>query len=293
MNTDIRISVSFRNHRKRKRLKMVLGEGATDYLLDLWIGTAMNRPSGRLEGFDKTDIAIEAGWEGDPNVFCEALVECGFLDIEGDGVYCLHDWEDHQPYVMGSEERSEKARNAARVRWGAKTDTRSNATSIPVACNEDAQGNAPSPSPSPSPDPDPDPDPNQKHKAYVGQKSADAPAVLGQKGEKQPQKPALVQFTAVVDLWNSILAPWGVPKVQELTSKRRAAIRKLWKDRPSGDFRVIETWEAFFSYCAKSKSLVTAGWFGFDWALNEGNLLKIVEGNYHGGRDKQWSNRRE
>lgn len=117
MNTDIRISVSFKNHRKRKRLKLLLGEGATDYLLDLWIATAMNHPSGFLDGMDEIDIALEAGWDGDALEFCNALMECRFLEKDDSGVYFLHDWDDHQPHVVDSEERSERSRNAVNTRW--------------------------------------------------------------------------------------------------------------------------------------------------------------------------------
>ena len=35
MNSDIRLAVSFRGHRKRKRLRLLLGPGSTDYLIDL------------------------------------------------------------------------------------------------------------------------------------------------------------------------------------------------------------------------------------------------------------------
>lgn len=61
MNSDIRLAVSFRGHRKRKRLRLLLGPGSTDYLIDLWIATAMNHPNGILQGMDETDIALEAG----------------------------------------------------------------------------------------------------------------------------------------------------------------------------------------------------------------------------------------
>lgn len=66
MNTDIRIAVSFCNHRKRRKLKLVIGDNSTDYLIDLWLSTAMNHPDGRLIGMDETDIALAAGWDKDP-----------------------------------------------------------------------------------------------------------------------------------------------------------------------------------------------------------------------------------
>ena len=118
MNSDIRLAVSFRGHRKRKRLRLLLGPGSTDYLIDLWIATAMNHPNGILQGMDETDIALEAGWEGeDSHKLVSALVECGFLEKNENGVYSLHDWEDHQAYVIHAERRKAQARNAAAARW--------------------------------------------------------------------------------------------------------------------------------------------------------------------------------
>jgi hypothetical protein len=89
MNTGIKIAVSFRGHRKRKKLRMLLGPDSTDYLLDLWLSTAMNYPSGLLAGMDEIDIALEAGWEGEAEKFVSALVNCGFLDRREDGIYFL------------------------------------------------------------------------------------------------------------------------------------------------------------------------------------------------------------
>ncbi|MHC1788971.1 hypothetical protein [Solidesulfovibrio sp.] len=148
MNTDIRIAVSFKGHRKRKRLRMMLGPDSTDYLLDLWISTAMNHPDGILHGMDATDIALEAGWEDEPEKFVSALQICGFLDQDKDGVYALHDWEDHQGYAIHAEKRTEKARKAAQARWGTKEK---NAPSMPGALPQASFSNAPSPAPSPAP----------------------------------------------------------------------------------------------------------------------------------------------
>ena len=175
MNTDIRLAVSFRGHRKRKRLRLLLGPGATDYLLDLWIATAMNHPDGILSGMDETDIALEAGWEGEPQAFVAALLECRLLDKIDHG-YALHDWAEHQAYVVHAEDRKTQAKNAAAKRWAART-----APPMPTECAEHGGGiaastatadsepatgnahtkssNAPSPSPIPSPSPNPNPVP--------------------------------------------------------------------------------------------------------------------------------------
>jgi len=163
MNTDIRVAVSFRGHRKRKRLKLLIGPEATDHLLDLWLSTAMNHPTGTLVGMDATDIALEAGWPGDPAEFVNALVDCRLLDKSADGTYVLHDWADHQAYVVHADERKERARQAARKRWGSN----GNADSMPAACPEHAGGNAPSPAPSPTPSPTPRTTPSQELETVV------------------------------------------------------------------------------------------------------------------------------
>ena len=154
MNSDIRLAVSFRGHRKRKRLRLLLGSGSTDCLIDLWIATAMTHPSGVLQGMDEIDIALEAGWEGDPQHFVAALMECGFLEKSDTGAYALHDWSDHQGYVIHAERRKANARNAAAARWDARQEK-----AMQGACGQQADGNSPSPLPSPVPEPSPEPVP--------------------------------------------------------------------------------------------------------------------------------------
>jgi len=150
MNSDIRIQVSFRNHRKRKRLIRLIGIGADHYLLNLWLAASQTNPDGVLTGWDELDIAEAAEWpkEQEPNALVKALMECGspgFLE-HTDGVYQLHDWSDHQPWVVGAISRSEKAKRAAEARWMLRA-SKPDATGT----KNDARSNAPYPSPSPSP----------------------------------------------------------------------------------------------------------------------------------------------
>lgn len=116
MSSDIRIATSFKNHRKRNRLKRILGPGATDYLLDLWITVAEQRPMGVLEDWDEFDIADAAGWTGNAQEFVNALLEVKWLD-KLNGWYSIHRWKEHQSWVCGAPDRHETAMRASKARW--------------------------------------------------------------------------------------------------------------------------------------------------------------------------------
>lgn len=146
---DIRIDVSFLNHRKRKRLTQLLGPGATDYLIDLWITTSMTRPKGILHGMDEIDIALDANFPGDAHEFCRIMCEVRFLDHMDDGTYVIHDWLKHQPFVYYGDIRSERARNSVRKRYELQAEYKHPTKRIrPVK-----KTYTPNPSPIPSPTP--------------------------------------------------------------------------------------------------------------------------------------------
>ncbi len=130
MNSDIRIQTTFKGNRKRRRLSNLLQCEATGYLIDLWITIAQERPSGTLTNWDSQDVALAAGWVGDADQFVDALVQSKLLDVNGDGIYHTHDWEDNQPWISGTSDRKESARKAgiasAVSRWGKTRETENN-----------------------------------------------------------------------------------------------------------------------------------------------------------------------
>jgi hypothetical protein len=158
MTDDIRLKFSFKNHRKRKKLNRLLNlsDSGTDYLINLWISTAENHPNGLLNGMDEIDIALEAGWEGPAEEFVDALLAAGWLEQNHNGSYLLHDWDEHQSYIIHSDRRKLQAKMAAAKRYGNEglflaLKKRFDAVSMLSANSEDTNSNAPSPSPSPSP----------------------------------------------------------------------------------------------------------------------------------------------
>ena len=116
MNIDIRLSLSFFDHPKTRKLQKRCGIEAVICLQKLWLWAADQRPNGALSGLDAEDIELAADWHGEDGAFVQTLLDCRWLDEE-DGVYVLHGWEEHQGYASKSEERSEKARKAVNARW--------------------------------------------------------------------------------------------------------------------------------------------------------------------------------
>jgi len=156
MSADIRVNTDFPNHRKTKKLIQKLGYAGPTHLLFLWTAIAKSRPKGELTGMTQDDIALDGQWPGSPEVFVDALLTCGFLEMNGDGIFRLHDWETHQGFVYHSPERSQQARENVKKRWSKiRTRKKRNRTPIPTVYESYTEGNTPSPIPSPIPSPSP------------------------------------------------------------------------------------------------------------------------------------------
>lgn len=112
-NADVRLSTTLRTHPKMTKLHRRLGGPAGPLaIIYLWAFAAAEKPDGDLSGMSDEDIEIAAGWDGAPGAFVAAAAEVRFLD-GGPGEYRLHDWAEHQPWVVGAEDRSESAKWAA------------------------------------------------------------------------------------------------------------------------------------------------------------------------------------
>jgi uncharacterized phage protein (TIGR02220 family) len=154
MNTDIRLLVSFKGHRKRLRLRKMLGDRYLDYLIDLWLTVAQDRPEGVLHGWDDLDIAIASGYEGNAAALRDALLSCGFLEADANG-YKIHDWDQHQGWCSGARKRSEAARKASQKRWQNRLNNKKLCGRNASAMRSDRNRNPPSPNPNPNPYPNP------------------------------------------------------------------------------------------------------------------------------------------
>lgn len=147
MSDDIRLSTGFFTHHKTIKLERRFGLIGVKSLINLWMWTAQNRPTGILEGMTEEDLEIASAWPDVDRKLIPALVELHWLDVI-DGVYHVHGWAENQPWIIGAGARKEKARKANAKRWGSEDV-------LPQASSEDTprtpkRDSEESPSPFPS-----------------------------------------------------------------------------------------------------------------------------------------------
>jgi DnaD/phage-associated family protein len=110
-----------RDHLKTKKVARLLGVPKVQvigHLLCLWWWCQEYAQDGDLSAFDAADIAEAAEWEGDPQTFVDALLNCavkdraGFLRHDPDtGALLVNDW-----YQYGGKLFVQRAQSAERMR---------------------------------------------------------------------------------------------------------------------------------------------------------------------------------
>jgi hypothetical protein len=172
VTTDLRLSITFRDHPKVVKLHKMHGEAGISSLVTLWANVAAYRPKGILYGMDLMDVEIAARWPGENGVFILALHDLRLIDCPAcpprelwtpHGIVlpvAVHDWADHQGWLFYADERSERGRAAAAARWGKRDTANLPCESHDKECGSHEKGmqdalksDAPSPSPLPSPPP--------------------------------------------------------------------------------------------------------------------------------------------
>lgn len=112
---DLRIDAALVHHPKVKRLHRLTDGAGFFCLIALWSHARVHKPSGDLTGMTDEDIEDAAAWVGEPGVLVAALVAARWLDGPA-GARQIHDWGDHQPWAVGSPERTLQAQWAAAKR---------------------------------------------------------------------------------------------------------------------------------------------------------------------------------
>lgn len=258
MNSDIRIACTLKTDRKRLRLNLLLGvDESVGFLIDLWVTTAQSRPEGHLDGWDATDIALAAGWRGDPKKFIDALLEAKLIEQNGVGVYQLHDWAEHQPWVSGTTERREAARKAGLSSAIARANKK-------IRLNNKAKSNV------------------KATEVNGSLKTVVNPLANGMATDGQPRTNTIpIPYQEILGLYHQACP--SLPKVATLTEKRRDAIRIRYTQFPEIDkfllfFNKVESSD-FLTGRIKTKD--HPNWqCNLDWLLKSDNMVKVLEGHY-------------
>lgn len=140
MNTDIRIKVGQPDHIKTKKLIQIAGEESYRCLIRLWTKIAQDHPEGMTE-ISRNDIELIADWQGETGTLAAALVDSGYFEQCDNGLI-PHDWQEHQQWVIGAAERSERAKRNAATGWKKRRET-INAIGMPASSQHQASINAP------------------------------------------------------------------------------------------------------------------------------------------------------
>ena len=164
MANDMRLDLNFVEHPKVKRLIRKAGYESFYALIKLFSIAGKMYQNGVFKDCEIEDIEDFANWNGESGLLTSAMIEVGFLDDTEEG-YAIHDWKEHQPWIINSEARSIQAKKAVEARWNKKLKRKTNTQDADSIQGEYAQytdSNTPLPSPSPSPSPLPKPSPKKE-----------------------------------------------------------------------------------------------------------------------------------
>ncbi len=118
MNTDARLSLGFPHHQKTKKLERRFGAPGPWAFVKLILWASQNHPDGDLTGVSDEDIEIAVDWNPALGSLVVTLAEVKFLD-GAEGERRVHDWAQHNPWVVGAPMRSSKGRwNAIKGHYG-------------------------------------------------------------------------------------------------------------------------------------------------------------------------------
>jgi hypothetical protein len=192
---------TLREHPKLLRLSRLLDihrTSAAGLLHFLWWWALDHAEDGDITDYDPVDIALAAGWEGDPDVLMRALVDCGpggkdgFIAVEGERLV-LHDWWDYAGKLVDRRVKDRERKKAQREAPVTSPVSRPQEFQRTSAGSLTVQNST---------------QPNQKHKE---EKSRASRLPEGWKPKPEPelveaiggQKAAAEQFARFCDYWRS------------------------------------------------------------------------------------------
>lgn len=245
--------------------------------LHMMVQASENEPRGSIEGWDDEDVAAALDMEVED---VQAIRDA----MQGKVLYGhdLAGWAKRQPKRNDdSRERVRRHREQKAEKSGVYNDPGNADGSGCNAGNANVtQGNAP--------DTDTDAD---AEKDNPPSSDDDTPAAKA--------KQDTPNYQGIVDLYNDLLGEF-LPSVAKLNDQRKRTIKARWKQKwgEKSHGNDLDFWKRYFLHVRQSKPLTgTKDGFdwrpSFDWLLNETNMIKVIEGNFHNGDDRRADHLRE
>jgi hypothetical protein len=263
---DYRLDVGFFDHHKIKKLIRQCDYRGPVGLQRIYAHTTKHKPDGRLSGMTAEDIEIVADWDPQrPGELVKALVDLRLLDFDGE-TYTIHNWAKRNPWVVGSQARSDHARRANEARLQRKRAAQSpdeQYSNEKGAVLGAETGNAPLLSESES-DSSPKHDPNPEEKPL--------PLVLNGNGIGNSQKAE----EKIVQTWNALGSPFS--RIKKLTPDRKQHLSARLKEHGLAECEqaLQAIHDAAFCRGENDRRWVA----DFDWFLKPGTIVKVLEGKY-------------
>jgi len=111
----IRVENNLVDHPKVFALAATLKDpNAGWYVIRMWSWTSRYAARGRLADGARTALETACGWRGQSGALVTALIDCGFLDVEQDGLE-VHDWWDMQGQAVEKAEKDAERKRQRRA----------------------------------------------------------------------------------------------------------------------------------------------------------------------------------
>lgn len=242
--------------------------------MHMMVQASENDPRGSIEGWDDEDVAAALDIDVESVEAIRKAMQGKVLD--GDK---LRGWDKRQPNREDNSRERVRRHREKKAEESKKCNGEGNDSEAEeTACNADVtQGNAPEKSR------------EDKSKDNPPSSDDDLPSQNVTRAPKKPE-PA---YSEIINLYNDLLGDF-LPQVVKPNDKRKRLMRARWKEvfgeNSRGDD--INFWRRYFLHVRRSKPLTGTkenfNWRpGFDWLLNESNMIRVIEGEFHHGDDRR------
>lgn len=120
------------HHPKTRKLARRLGVGlptAIGHLHALWWWAISYAEDGNLNGYSDEDVALGALWDAEPKTFVDALVECRWMDRDGESL-SIHDWDEYAGRLVDRRKANAERKRLSRARHADDPDPSGGVTGL-------------------------------------------------------------------------------------------------------------------------------------------------------------------